>query len=163
MTSFGSRTQAGAQNLTKVRFELNSNDWHGYASETLWAERVSEGRYRIRNIPFYAHGICVDDVVFAGQVEGDDTPRVSGVSIRSGHSTYRIFVKDGLASLTFTSHWKPLEALGCTFESAKRLLAVDVPARADIYPVYKLLEAGESQGVWEFEEGHCGHPLKDQA
>ena len=62
---------------------------------------------------------------------------------------------------TFLSHWKLLEALGCTFESAKSLLAIDVPAKADIYKVYKLLETGESHGVWEFEEPHFGHPLRD--
>lgn len=100
-------------------------------------------------------------MVFAQRIEGDDTPRVSGVSIRSGHSTYRMFVRHGLPTPTFLSHWKPLEALGCTFESAKSLLAIDVPAKADIYKVYKLLEAGESHGVWEFEEAHFGHPLRD--
>ena len=41
-------------------------------------------------------------------------------------------------------------------------LAVDVPPKADIYEVYSLLEAGEQNGVWEFDEGHCGHPLVEQ-
>jgi hypothetical protein len=25
--------------------------------------------------------------------------------------------------------------------------------------VYELLEAGAAAGAWDFEEGHCGHPL----
>jgi Domain of unknown function (DUF4265) len=54
-----------------------------------------------------------------------------------------------------------LEKDGCTFEGAReKLLAVDVPPRADIYGVYALLQRGEDAGAWEFEEGHCGHPLQ---
>jgi hypothetical protein len=40
------------------------------------------------------------------------------------------------------------------------VLAVDVPSAADIYEVYSALEGGEKGEVWEFEEGHCSHPLK---
>jgi hypothetical protein len=53
-----------------------------------------------------------------------------------------------------------LQAAGCSFEGVEgRLLAVDVPPRANIHHVYHLLQHGEDDGVWEFEEGHCGHPL----
>lgn len=62
---------------------------------------------------------------------------------------------------TVARSWKPVEALGCTYERAtKRLLAIEVPPTADIYAVYKLLEAGARAGVWSFQEGHCGHPLR---
>lgn len=36
-------------------------------------------------------------------------------------------------------------------------MSVDVPPPADMYAVYKALEEGESAGLWEFEEAHCGH------
>lgn len=55
--------------------------------------------------------------------------------------------------------WSPLEALGCSYEEGP-VLAVDVPRCADIHAVYELLEAGASRNVWDFEEGHCGHPLR---
>ena len=37
------------------------------------------------------------------------------------------------------------------------LLAVDVPPDTDINVVYTLLDKGEKDGIWSFEEGHCGH------
>ena len=47
-----------------------------------------------------------------------------------------------------------------TYESAEMntlLLAVDVPPGVDVYAAYTLLEKGEADGIWYFEEGHCGH------
>ena len=60
----------------------------------------------------------------------------------------------------FARCWAPLEDLGCTFEEGT-VLAVDVPPSANIYDVYRLLDAGASAGAWDFEEGHCGHPLRE--
>ena len=37
------------------------------------------------------------------------------------------------------------------------MYSVDVPKTANIQKVFAMLETGESQGVWGFEEGHCGH------
>lgn len=43
----------------------------------------------------------------------------------------------------FEQAWAPLRAIGCTFERfTRRYLGVDVPPEADIYEVYRLLEAG---------------------
>jgi len=54
-----------------------------------------------------------------------------------------------------------MERLGCTYENANsRLLSIDVPPSVDIYKAYSLLELGEKEGVWDFEEAHCGHPLR---
>jgi uncharacterized protein DUF4265 len=64
--------------------------------------------------------------------------------------------------MAFRTAWERLQALGCTYEQASsHLLLVDVPPHADIYAVYVLLEEGENAGVWDFEEGHCGHPLRE--
>ncbi|MCP5335133.1 MAG: DUF4265 domain-containing protein [Oceanospirillaceae bacterium] len=40
------------------------NQWHGYESESVWAEKISNDRCRIRNTPFYAKGVSFEDVVF---------------------------------------------------------------------------------------------------
>ena len=69
---------------------------------------------------------------------------------RSGHSTYRIRLSDsvGIEDLTFDRYWQPIEAAGCTYErAAGQLLAVDVPASADIHRVYALLTEAEEDGV----------------
>jgi hypothetical protein len=60
-----------------------------------------------------------------------------------------------------------MQSLGCTYESSsidtklgtKKLYSVDVPASSDIYMIYNILEEGERNGVWMFQEGHVGHEL----
>ena len=84
------------------------------------------------------------------------TPVVAEVVARGGHSTYRVV---GDAD-RFARRWPTLSAHGCTFERANAtLVAIDVPPEAAIHDVYRALEAGERAGDWDFEEGHCGHPV----
>lgn len=148
----------GTSGLAKVTFHLEPGAWHGSATETVWAEPVAPGQYRLRNVPFYAFDVSYGDVVGTG----DDTGRLVFGSVlrRGGHSTYRLLLKESLRD-QFEAFWKPLADCGCTYEEGHRpLLAVDVPAEADIFEVYRRLEAGELAGVWSFEEGHCGHQVK---
>lgn len=152
---------SGIFGLSKIRFSLPTEDQAaGVEAENLWAAALEDGRYRIDNIPFYIYGISFGDVVRAEEIGGRLVFRE--VVSRSSHSTYRILIKDsaGFSSTGFTNHWLALERLGCACEIAKhRWVAIDVPPATDVFAVYKILEAGEEQGVWSFEEGHCGHPV----
>lgn len=142
--------------LAKVFFELEPDSWHGHTSESVWAESLGEGRYRIRNVPFFAKGIAVEDVVLARM--SATGPVFTRVLIHSGHSTYRIFLTDdiGISDPRYLDAWGALERHGCTVERAsEHLLAVDVPSHAMLPEVYELLQLGEEHGVWEFEEGHA--------
>jgi hypothetical protein len=143
--------------LVHIVFDLDAQAWHGNATERLWAEPVGKERFRLRNSPFFAFGVSNEDIVF-GEVR-DGQVYFAGVSIRNGHSTYRLKLpgRDRQAP-AFERAWAPLGALGCSYEEGP-VLAVDVLASADIYAVYELLEAGAAAGAWDFEEGHCGHPL----
>ncbi|SRR6266568_2134112 len=138
--------------LVRVMFELDGN-----TTERLWAEPVGAGRYRLRNTPFFAFGVSTEDIVFAEERSG--LLCFTGVSIRAGHSTYRVKRTGHCGDDLWQARWEPLARLGCTYESGT-VLAVDVPPSADIYAVYELLEGGVSAGAWDFDEGHCGHPLK---
>lgn len=143
--------------LVKVVFRLEPGAWHGNATERLWAEPLGKNRFRLRNSPFYAFGVSNNDVVLGTETEGQTLFR--NVLVRSGHSTYRLRPRTrDLSAPSFARAWNPLQTLGCSYEEGP-VLAVDVPPSADIYAVYDLLNAGETSGVWEFEEGHCGHPL----
>lgn len=55
----------------------------------------------------------------------------AGVSLRGGHSTVWIALRVDRDAATFRSRWAQLKVLGCGYESAGRLLAVDVPSAAD--------------------------------
>lgn len=148
--------------LVKIVFELPEGS--PYGAESLWAEKVAEGRYRLDNSPFYVYGYSLKDVVAAIEEEGALV--VKGSCLRGGHSTYRVFLAEGLTveSPEYETYWRRLKRLGCTYEGAnKRLLALDVPPLADIFAVYRILEEGETAGIWEFEEGHCGHPTEGEA
>jgi hypothetical protein len=77
--------------LVKVKFVLDPGEWHGSATETLWAAPVGQNQYRLENSPFYAFGVSYQDVV-AAQRTDNELEFVSVVS-RGGHSTYRILVQ----------------------------------------------------------------------
>ncbi|MCW5964073.1 MAG: DUF4265 domain-containing protein [Bryobacterales bacterium] len=147
------------EQLVKVFVRLEPADWHNYETESVWANPLSKGLYRVRNVPFYAMGISNDDVLRA-ELEGDAL-FCREVAQRGGHSTYRFFLMAGIGDEQWKPYWQPLETLGCSYErGTARLFAVDVPPDVDIYKAYALLDQGEKAGVWSFQEAHCGHPLR---
>ena len=79
-----------------------------------------------------------------------------------GHSAYRLIVEKDWGK--FAGYWSKLEVLGCTYESGAlnqgTVYSVDVPETTDIYKVYAILEDGQRNDIWMFEEGHVGHKLK---
>lgn len=140
--------------LTRMIFALDPSESCGVLTERLWVEAVAGGGFRLRNTPFHAFGVSAEDVV-RGELRNDELHYLA-VSVRGGHSTYRLKLSPNNSD--FLKYWAPLQNLGCSYEEGP-VLAVDVPPMANIYEVYALLEAGEAAGAWDFEEGHCGHPL----
>lgn len=145
--------------LTKVVFSLEESDWHSHATESMWARSEGADRFRLENVPFYVYRVSYGDVVTTVTEEGQRF--FHGVSERSGHSTYRIFLTEEASEEGFDEYWSTLRSVGCTYErGTDYLIAVDVPPEADIYEAYEALERGVRAKAWDFEEGHCGHPLK---
>ena len=150
------RHPESGREMVKVRIRLQPAAWHRIKGENLWAERIDERRYRLSNIPCLAYGVSFNDVVFASVQHGELT--FEGVSIHSGHSTYRLFMLDGVSPEAFREHWQPLKELGCGYEGGQSgPWAVDVPPNADLNKAIERFEQGERDGIWEFEEGHRGH------
>jgi Domain of unknown function (DUF4265) len=143
--------------LVKITFELERDTLHGSATESLWATPLGPAQYRLENTPFYARGVSFQDVVLARSREA--MLLFVEVFKRGGHSTYRIIPTGGAPS-DLRTYWEALRAQGCTYEEGQSgLLAVDVPPEANIFDAYRTLEAGAAAGVWDFEEGHCGHAI----
>jgi len=131
---------------------------NGGGAEGMWGERVGTGRVRLRNTPFSVPGLSLNDVVFTKRRKGVLT--IAGVSLRGGHSTYWILT---CAGADWEGQWARLRQLGCTYEGTQlgdgRVgLAADVPPHAPIEKVLALLDEGVATGVWEYDEGHRGHP-----
>lgn len=148
--------KAAGDCLDKVVIELR--DDHSEA-ETLWAEALGKGLYRLRNVPILAYGFSEQDVVSTTEIDGRHV--VTGTTTPGGHSTYRVFLPEAMEDSRFAKMFEPLSRLGCTYERANpRLIGIDVPPEADIYAVYAVLEQVEAAKQWSFEEGHCGHALR---
>lgn len=127
--------------------------------ETMFAQLVGDN-LRLENSPFHVYGVSFQDVVAAERI--DDRWLFSAVVTRGGHSTYRIRLVGTEQEEAFSSRWLALGALGCTYEEGghpgRRLYAVDMPPTVDVHAAYALLEHGESEGAWTFEEGHYEPP-----
>ena len=143
--------------FAKVRFSLEPDE-DGYppsAAEWVWTSPTGDGRFRLENIPWYAVGVAIGDVVEVREEEG--VREFERVVERSGHSTLRVVLFD-------PENTQPLRdellELGCESELSHLpgFIAVDVPLDTDMQPVLALLRTGESEQRWEFETGHVGDP-----
>jgi hypothetical protein len=145
--------------LVKVAFRIT--DKRIGETETMWAEVLGPHRYELDNIPLLVDGVSLADIVDATIDEG--RLKFSRVVEHKGHSTYRLMLSHEVVGARFEASWTPLEAIGCRYEAASpRFVAVDVPPHTDIYEAYDLIEKGQQDGLWLFEEGHVGHPLVHQ-
>ena len=142
--------------LVKVLFRLE-RDPDGYPPvdvESVWAIRQPDGSYKIDNIPFYARGAAVGDVVTAKEIDGELF--VEALAQPSGNSLIRAIVHDEAEVSKLCAE---LKALGCDVEVYGRLVAVDVPAAVSYTPICQLLEAGMNTDRLGFEEAVLCHKL----
>lgn len=148
--------------MVKIRVPLPPGDASGVDAEWLWAEAKNENQFIIQNVPIRIYGLSLGDTV-AARLE-DDVLVFDEVVERGGHSTYRIYANEDTVSPELERLFITLRSLKCEFERAnKKIVGIDVLPEADVYAVYCALEGGEDSGIMEFEEGHCGHPLRSES
>ena len=155
------------ENLFKVFFHLEQNDWHGLLTESMWAEPLEEPppRLVLRNSPFYFRGVSFLDTVDVVLVEADGEDRLEFIKVaaRGGHSTYMVLVP--MECGAFDARWPQLERLHCSYEKTdlhtsyghRQLYSIDVPPETDIDAVHAFLAEGERDGTWNFQAGHIEH------
>ena len=85
---------AKQDDLTKVHIDLP----HHWATDggSLWAKPLGTDLFEIDNVPFYAYGINLGDVVRATPDRPELKPEVREIVKRSGHETLRIFFQENL-------------------------------------------------------------------
>ncbi|KAB7768816.1 DUF4265 domain-containing protein [Xanthomonas maliensis] len=139
------------EKTAKISFPCDDGD-----VERMTGIYVKDGLYKLDNSPFYFYGISFGDLFKVKENGGDLI--FERVIARGGHSTYRVKIPIGEGHNFFLKNWTSLQDLGCTYEGSdvgpQRLYAIDVPPSADIFKVYELLEKGEREELWVFEEGH---------
>jgi len=159
------------QQWARVLFQLDPDYWPGPGGETLWAEPIvgSEWRhFRLMNSPFHVRGVSFQDVVKARPIENSDVVQFESVVERGGHSTYMLIMLGSKPRVD--AYWDVLEKMGCSYESApahwegeqRKLYSVDVPPSTDLDAVYEMIERGENDKVWIFQEGYAYLPKVGQ-
>jgi len=107
---------------TKVHFTLPNGP---IAGETLWAERVGDGLYRLLNIPFHVMGYAEGDIVRC--MKHENAEEVVSLEKDSGNGVIRIMFTDSETQAA-QDILAELTSVGCQYERASsQLVAMTVP------------------------------------
>lgn len=142
---------AKGDDRVKVIFELekDEDDYPPADSEGLWARPLGGGLFQLDNVPFFAKGVACEDVVSATNVGGELL--FQKVVRPSGHATLRIIVYEegDVADVQAL-----LEKHGCAVERSHvpGLLSVDVPPTVSLDTLKPMLDEGETEERWGYEE-----------
>lgn len=118
--------------------------------ETLWAEPLADGHYRIDNIPLEIFNLSLGDVVVGS--ERNDLLYGDALYDKSGNQTVRVKVPDGLSSPLGVRVIQALDAAGATYETyGDTLLSANVPPEVDFEDVRLKLTMLEREGI-KFEQ-----------
>ncbi|HVB65597.1 MAG TPA: DUF4265 domain-containing protein [Nitrolancea sp.] len=134
----------------KVVFPLDEGP-----AETMWADDVGGGIYRLDNVPIFAYDVGLGDVFVGKSVDGDERLYFDRVVERSGDYTFRIIV---LEDQWLDRRAEVEENLSRVrkFSSAESSWGTDgfafnVLGKRDIEELESVLEEGARRGLWEWE------------
>lgn len=142
----------------RLRFRLAKEDadWPPVESEGVWATPTGGEEYRLDNVPWFARGVAFGDLVRAttdedGVLWADDRVRWSG------RYTIRVIpLGDGTPEAECQAVIEAFEPLGAECEGglpAFKIVALDIPPTARLAEIKRLLESGQADGRWGYEEG----------
>jgi len=130
--------------------------WLPYDTEGLWGFAVGPDTARIANVPFLQDGVAEGDVVrFVTAADGRcwATGRVEA----SGNCTVRVLPIPsgplGRSAQEVHQRLAPFGLGGESFSEEFPLVALNVPATADLSAVKAILLQGQTEGWWAFEAG----------
>jgi hypothetical protein len=142
--------------LAKVRFRLTpeADGWPPVESEGLWAEPIGNDQFRIDNTPWFVRNLSADDIVHA--LPGSDGVLWAVDRVRwSRRLTIRVIPRtDGALQGDYRAVLERFAPFGVSGEviAQYRLVALDIPADADHRSLKAVLQRGEDDGLWDFEE-----------
>jgi Domain of unknown function (DUF4265) len=139
--------RAGTPEEEFVKVKLTSGDGR---VETLWAVRIGEGRFELRNVPMFAYGVSDNDVV-EGIEYAPQMYEFMRVVIPSGNRIVRLILADDAAADTEAGNIliAGLTALGCNYENFNNTwIGVVVPPGVELSRVAEYLIGTGLQ--WEY-------------
>ncbi|MBF6456499.1 DUF4265 domain-containing protein [Nocardia cyriacigeorgica] len=137
------------------RMDIDEQGWPPASIESLWAIDLGDGTVRLDNTPWFVRGIARGDII-AVQPDDDGLLWAGDVVQPSDNCTFRLIVlKDDGSAAARQSVLDIFHRLGTTGEGIERfrMVALEVPAHADLPKVRELLEHGAEQSWWHWEEG----------
>ncbi|MCB9878916.1 MAG: DUF4265 domain-containing protein [Planctomycetes bacterium] len=115
--------------------------------ETPWAEHVEGDQFRLRNIPFYAYGVSLDDVIEATPEPDDSRPHFRRVVVKSGNRTLRVAAAKDQDRVS-QDLLDELAALGCDYcRATPRYVCITIAPAVPLDAVVAVLERSEFD--WE--------------
>lgn len=150
-----------SKSMVQVRFHLvpDAQARTSVESEGLWASDLGDGTFRLANVPWFVTGVAFDDIVEA-DTGADGRLWVTRVRQWSGRHVVRVSLNvqgdpDAVVEhvgTEFTNLGVDAEGMG----PPSWMLALDIPAEADLGAIKSLLRAGAEAGRWTFEEACVG-------
>lgn len=153
-----SKEASNSQRKIVFRLEQDEDGYPPVGYESVWADRLADGTYRIDNLPWYSYDAACGDIVSAKEIDGELF--FDELVKPSGNTLLRVVVYQEEDVPGLVNDLKPL---GCDCERNGRLVAVNVPAGVDYAPIFRLLMAGQERGSWGFEEAVLCHDSPSQA
>jgi hypothetical protein len=123
--------------------ESKDREW-----EQLWARRIENNRFEVCCIPFFVHDLALGD-----EVETDDNDIIHSLLKRSGHSTFRVWLKDSLQT-TRDEISQMIRENGLQSEwSSDNLVAIDAANDERAQKIADFLIKQEKAGRLTYETG----------
>jgi hypothetical protein len=116
------------------------------AKESIWVKPVG-AHYQVDNIPFFAPGIAVNDIVSAEEEHGQ--LHFEELITPSGHSTIQIVMFEMVEKDRIT---RQIEQFNCSWEGFKRTIAIDIPASLEYKQIKHFLDSESEQEVLDYKE-----------
>jgi hypothetical protein len=149
------------ESVVKVRFQLvpdAERPWR-VESEGLWAVDLGDGTYRLANVPWFVTGVALDDVVEAALTADGTLWAIRSLRWAGRHVVRLSPIINGDPTPFLERIEADFERLEVGIESMgppEWLIAIDIPADADLAEIKKLLREGVASQRWTFEEACVG-------
>ena len=148
------------EKLVKVVLVQEYDDSDETDVECPWALDLGEGRYQLKNFPFYFYGLSYDDVFKAESLyEDDPRPYFVEVVSKSGHRTARIFLAQSIKeSAEAKAVLDQISGMGCGYEgNGQRFFVVNIQPHCDYAAVLAFFDACALIDEWELAD-----PVEDE-
>lgn len=126
----------------------------GVGAETMWAERLADGNYKLNNTPMLVDGISHSDIFRAKSVDGDDRPYFDHVVSRGPYFTYRVIAQENLSTESdakLKGMFSKLQAVAFDWTRfSDDGAAYSIDKGVDMGDLDAELDRGEDEGIWDW-------------